>query len=92
MRVAEPSPDPFDLFSDSLLSLFDYVSPSQGAPLELYTYTPPTGARDKRALHVLIPPQTVNSLFAHHVWNASVLMVRSWMMHMLGFLLWRAIS
>ncbi|GAA6009272.1 hypothetical protein JCM10207_004330 [Rhodosporidiobolus poonsookiae] len=63
--------DTLDFFEDSLGSLFNEHMPAAGDPLKLYTYTPPGGALP---LTCRIPPQQVNSLFAHHVWSASLRM------------------
>ncbi|GAA5975286.1 hypothetical protein JCM11641_005920 [Rhodosporidiobolus odoratus] len=63
--------DALDLFSDSLTSLFDEHMPAKGDPLQLYIYTPPS-ATGQPPLTCRIPPQQVNSLFAHHVWSASL--------------------
>ncbi|GAA5974892.1 hypothetical protein JCM5350_004489 [Sporobolomyces pararoseus] len=56
--------DPLEVFSSSLHSLFDHVVPANGDPLELFSYNPPTSK----------PPQSPLSLFAHHVWNASLIL------------------
>lgn len=67
--------DAVEIFSDSLESLFDHHVPAHGDPLQLYTYTPPltsTGAAS--SLTVRIPPQQVNELFSHHVWNSGLRM------------------
>ena len=65
--------DAVEIFSDSLESLFDHHVPAHGDPLQLYTYTPPnsTGAA---SLTVRVPPQQVNELFSHHVWNSGLRM------------------
>ncbi|GAA6015839.1 hypothetical protein JCM11491_007204 [Sporobolomyces phaffii] len=63
--------DPLDVFSSSLESLFDHVMPARGDPLELFNYLPPA---DLPPLECRIPPQQNNSLFAHHVWNASLIL------------------
>ncbi|GAA6032471.1 hypothetical protein JCM8097_004777 [Rhodosporidiobolus ruineniae] len=68
--------DSLDLFSSGLEALFDEVVPCKGDPLQLYTYTPPAGT-GVPPLTCRIPPQQVNSLFAHHVWNASEYMAKA---------------
>ncbi|GAA5873092.1 hypothetical protein JCM16303_006937 [Sporobolomyces ruberrimus] len=65
--------DPFEVFSSSLHSLFDHVVPANGDPLELFNYSPPAQS-NQPTLTCRIPPQQVNSLFAHHVWNASLIL------------------
>ncbi|GAA5936384.1 uncharacterized protein JCM15063_001872 [Sporobolomyces koalae] len=65
--------DPFEVFSSSLHSLFDHVVPANGDPLQMFTYNPPAESR-QLALKCRIPPQQVNALFAHHVWNASLIL------------------
>ncbi|GAA5968842.1 hypothetical protein JCM3765_005814, partial [Sporobolomyces pararoseus] len=66
--------DPLEVFSSSLHSLFDHVVPANGDPLELFNYNPPTSTPRQPPLVCRIPPQQVNSLFAHHVWNASLIL------------------
>ncbi|GAA5864014.1 hypothetical protein JCM3774_004456 [Rhodotorula dairenensis] len=70
-----PSPeepdDAVDIFADSLEALYDHHVPAHGDPLQLYTYTPPAGTGAPN-LTVRLPPQQVQELFAHHVWNASL--------------------
>ncbi|KAK4048221.1 hypothetical protein OIV83_004926 [Microbotryomycetes sp. JL201] len=65
-----------DAFAQSLTSLFDHVVPLHGSPNQLFTYSAPS--RDGRAssleLQVWIPPQSINELFAHHVWNSSLVL------------------
>ncbi|GAA6048476.1 hypothetical protein JCM3770_003776 [Rhodotorula araucariae] len=69
-----PSPDDaLDIFSDSLVSLFDHHVPAHGHPRQLYTYTPPPPS-SLPPITVRLPPQAVNSLFAHHVWNSELRM------------------
>jgi nicotinamide N-methyltransferase len=62
-----------DFFEDSLESLFQETMPARGDPLKLFTYTPPSSS-PVPPLTCRIPPQQVNSLFAHHVWSASLKM------------------
>lgn len=69
-RARSPSPDAVEIFADSLESLYDHHMPAHGDPLQLYTYRPSDPAT--KAFTVRLPPQQVNSLFAHHVWNASL--------------------
>ncbi|GAA5988218.1 hypothetical protein JCM10908_002117 [Rhodotorula pacifica] len=66
--------DAVEYFADSLESLYDHHMPAHGDPLELYTYTPPPAAKGAASFTVRLPPQQVNSLFAHHVWNAGLRM------------------
>ncbi|CEQ43188.1 SPOSA6832_05088 [Sporobolomyces salmonicolor] len=66
--LEEEEDDALEVFSSSLHSLFDHVVPAAGDPLQLYTYSPPNGP----PLTCRIPPQQVNQLFAHHVWNSSL--------------------
>ncbi|GAA5974938.1 hypothetical protein JCM5350_004512 [Sporobolomyces pararoseus] len=66
--------DPLEVFSSSLHSLFDHVVPANGDPLELFSYNPPASTPPQPHLVCRIPPQQVNSLFAHHVWNASLIL------------------
>ncbi|BGP48953.1 hypothetical protein JCM10450v2_004832 [Rhodotorula kratochvilovae] len=69
-----PSPDDaLDFFADSLESLYDHHVPAHGDPLQLYTYTPPAST-SLAPVTIRLPPQAVNSLFAHHVWNAELRM------------------
>ncbi|GAA5914227.1 uncharacterized protein JCM6883_000781 [Sporobolomyces salmoneus] len=65
--------DALDVFLSSLHSLFDHVVPANGDPLELFSYNPPTRS-SQPTLDCRIPPQQVNALFAHHVWNASLIL------------------
>lgn len=74
VRQRSPSPDDaLEFFADSLEALYDHHVPAHGDPLQLYTYTPPT-ATGVEPITVRLPPQAVNSLFAHHVWNAALRM------------------
>lgn len=68
--------DAVEIFSDSLESLFDHHVPAHGDPLQLYTYTPPptSTAGGASSLTVRVPPQQVNELFSHHVWNSGLRM------------------
>lgn len=63
--------DGTDIFEEGLENLFGEVMPAKGDPLQLYTYTPTTGAP---SLTCRVPPQRQNSNFAHFVWNASLRM------------------
>lgn len=63
--------DAVDIFADSLSMLYDHHVPAHGDPLQLYTYTPPAGT-GASSLTVRLPPQQVQELFAHHVWNAGL--------------------
>ncbi|BGP00197.1 hypothetical protein RTG_01970 [Rhodotorula toruloides ATCC 204091] len=70
-----PSPDDaLEFFADSLESLYDHHMPAKGDPLALFTYSPPSSSSRPEPLTVRLPPQQVNELFAHFVWNASLRM------------------
>lgn len=72
-RERSNSPDAVDIFADSLESLYDHHVPAHGDPLQLYTYIPPADATCAYGgFTVRLPPQQVNELFAHHVWNSSL--------------------
>ncbi|GAA6007063.1 uncharacterized protein JCM10292_003446 [Rhodotorula paludigena] len=74
VRQRSPSPDDaLEFFADSLEALYDHHVPAHGDPLQLYTYTPPASTGIE-SITVRLPPQAVNSLFAHHVWNAALRM------------------
>lgn len=70
----EAAVDAVEIFSDSLVSLFDHHVPAHGDPLQLYTYTPPISTGAASSLTVRVPPQQVNELFSHHVWNSGLRM------------------
>ncbi|KPV77685.1 uncharacterized protein RHOBADRAFT_51504 [Rhodotorula graminis WP1] len=71
-RARSPSPDAgLDFFSDSLSSLFAHHVPAHGEPDQLFTYTPPAST-STAPITVRLPPQAVNSLFAHHAWDGGL--------------------
>ena len=73
-RPRSPSPDPgLDFFSDSLSALFAHHVPAQGEPNQLFTYQPPASSSIP-PITVRLPPQAVNSLFAHHAWDGGIRM------------------
>ncbi|GAA5844591.1 hypothetical protein JCM9279_006358 [Rhodotorula babjevae] len=73
-RARSPSPDAgLDFFSDSLSALFAHHVPAQGEPNQLFTYAPPTST-SIAPITVRLPPQAVNSLFAHHAWDGGIRM------------------
>ncbi|GAA5901319.1 hypothetical protein JCM6882_007746 [Rhodosporidiobolus microsporus] len=65
--------DALDLFADALSTIFDEHMPAQGDPGRIFTYSPPSST-GLSPLTCRIPPQQVNSLFAHHVWSAGLRM------------------
>lgn len=74
LQARSPSPDlGLDFFSDSLSSLFAHHVPAQGEPNQLFTYTPPAST-SAAPITVRLPPQAVNSLFAHHAWDGGLRM------------------
>ncbi|GAA5844050.1 hypothetical protein JCM11251_003010 [Rhodosporidiobolus azoricus] len=68
---ATDNDDTLDVFEDALSSIFEEHMPAKGDPGCTFTYTPPfsTGLPP---LSCRIPPQRVNSLFAHHVWSSGL--------------------
>lgn len=72
-RASSPD-DALEFFADSLESLYDHHVPAKGDPLALFNYTPPPSSGLPQPLTVRLPPQQVNELFAHFVWNASLRM------------------
>ncbi|BGP25325.1 nicotinamide N-methyltransferase [Rhodotorula toruloides] len=70
-----PSPDDaLEFFAESLETLYDHHVPAKGNPLALFTFTPPSSSAHPEPLTVRLPPQQVNELFAHFVWNSGLRM------------------
>ncbi|KAM0789346.1 hypothetical protein ACM66B_000178 [Microbotryomycetes sp. NB124-2] len=63
-----------DAFEQSLTSLFDHVVPLHGSPNQIFTYTATSREDGPVRFEVFVPPQQKQELFAHHVWNSSLVL------------------